>query len=127
MYEKAIDRESACEKLKGRVVASAMQRSEVSVDSPFNSGDEWGNSSGNAPAAPTLIFASNHTANQQQPAPSAPEAGGIGGALNDMFGNLFGSDKGKRRNDNAAETMVKSAVRTIGSQVGREIIRGVLG
>jgi hypothetical protein len=43
-----------------------------------------------------------------------------------MFGNLFGG-AGIRRKDNMAETMVKSAVRTIGSQVGREIIRGVLG
>ena len=44
-----------------------------------------------------------------------------------MFGNLFGAGNGVRRKDNVAETMVKSAVRTMGSQVGREIIRGVLG
>ncbi|MDO9193049.1 MAG: DUF853 domain-containing protein [Undibacterium sp.] len=127
VYEKAVDRESAYEKLKGRVAASAAQRSDVPADSSGNPGNEWGNSSGNAPISPHSASPSNSTANQQQPAPSASEEGGIGGALSDMFGNLFGSNTGIRRKDNVAETMVKSAVRTIGSQVGREIIRGVLG
>jgi hypothetical protein len=42
----------------------------------------------------------------------------------DVLGGLFGQT-GKR--DTAVQAMVKSAVRSIGSQVGREIIRGVLG
>lgn len=53
------------------------------------------------------------------------ESGGIMGGLNDM---LFGST-GPRgaRHDGLAQSMAKSAVRTMGSAVGREIIRGVLG
>jgi hypothetical protein len=41
---------------------------------------------------------------------------------------LFGSTgpRGAQR-DGLAQTMVKSAVRTIGTQVGREILRGVMG
>ena len=52
-------------------------------------------------------------------------SGGILGGLNDI---LFGST-GPRgaKYDGLAQSMAKSAVRTMGSAVGREIIRGVLG
>ncbi|MGH8846152.1 MAG: helicase HerA-like domain-containing protein, partial [Polaromonas sp.] len=52
-------------------------------------------------------------------------SGGLLGGLNDV---LFGST-GPRggRHDGLAQSMAKSAVRTMGSAVGREIIRGVLG
>ena len=60
-------------------------------------------------------------------APAAPEAtsGGLMGGLSDM---LFGSTgpRGGRR-DGVAQLVVKSAVRTVGSAIGREIVRGVLG
>jgi hypothetical protein len=47
------------------------------------------------------------------------------GGLNDV---LFGTT-GPRgaKHDGLAQSMAKSAVRSIGSAVGREIIRGVLG
>ena len=52
-------------------------------------------------------------------------SGGMLGGLNDM---LFGRT-GPRgaKHDGLAQSMAKSAVRTMGSAVGREIIRGVLG
>ncbi|MEO7953775.1 MAG: helicase HerA-like domain-containing protein [Polaromonas sp.] len=52
-------------------------------------------------------------------------SGGILGGLNDV---LFGTT-GPRgaKHDGLAQSMAKSAVRTMGSSVGREIIRGVLG
>ena len=52
-------------------------------------------------------------------------SGGMLGGLNDM---LFGTT-GPRgaKYDGLAQSMAKSAVRTMGSTVGREIIRGVLG
>ncbi|MDQ3059905.1 MAG: DUF853 domain-containing protein [Pseudomonadota bacterium] len=52
-------------------------------------------------------------------------SGGILGGLNDV---LFGRT-GPRgaRHDGLAQSMAKSTVRTMGSAVGREIIRGVLG
>jgi DNA double-strand break repair helicase HerA and related ATPase len=40
------------------------------------------------------------------------------------FGTLAG---GGRRGDSLAEAMAKSATRTIGSSVGRQLVRGVLG
>jgi len=119
VYEKAIDRESAYEKIKGRVPQnSASANSSRPADT--NDNQAWGRGSqSNQPS-------SQPHSQQSSPAPQESEGGGIAGALGGMFGNLFGGS-GIRRKDNVAETMVKSAVRTIGSQVGREIIRGVLG
>lgn len=126
VYEKAIDRESAYEKIKGRV-APASNTDPTTPTAPTNTrtnsqpassddAEAWGRSAGH-----------HSTGQSSQPAPSQETGGsGIADALGGMFGNLFGGS-GIRRKDNVAETMVKSAVRTIGSQVGREIIRGVLG
>ncbi|GIZ51350.1 helicase HerA-like C-terminal domain-containing protein [Noviherbaspirillum aridicola] len=51
-----------------------------------------------------------------------------GGGLGGMLGGLLGGGGGVgRRKDTVVEAMFKSAARSIGSQVGREIIRGVLG
>ncbi len=52
---------------------------------------------------------------------TASASGGIGAIL----GGLFGS--GGSRRESAAQAMFKSAARSIGSHVGREIIRGILG
>ena len=58
--------------------------------------------------------------------PAAESSGsGMGGMLNDM---LFGTT-GPRgaKHDGLVQTMAKSAVRTMGTSVGKEILRGVLG
>lgn len=55
---------------------------------------------------------------------SAPDANS-GSSLGGMLGNIFGG--GNSRRQGVGEALVKSAVRTIGSEVGRQIIRGVLG
>ncbi|MFC0349191.1 helicase HerA-like C-terminal domain-containing protein [Undibacterium danionis] len=125
VYEKAIDRESAYEKIKGRVPQnSASANSSRPADT--NDNQAWGRGSqSNLPNQAKKTSSQPHS-QQSSPAPQESESGGIAGALGSMFGNLFGGS-GIRRKDNVAETMVKSAVRTIGSQVGREIIRGVLG
>lgn len=93
VYEKAVDRESAYEILKGRTDTTATTTS-------------GGNGKGGS-AAP------------------ASDGGGLLGGLNDV---LFGSTgpRGGRR-DGLAQTMAKSAVRTMGTTLGKEILRGVLG
>lgn len=53
------------------------------------------------------------------------ESGGIMGGLNDALFGSTGPRGGKI--EGLAQSMAKSAVRTMGSAVGREIIRGVLG
>src|SRR5271154_142623 len=92
VYEAVVDRESAYEKLKGKVVAS-----------------------GSGAAAP---------------APAGGTAGSSGGGWLESAGTALGGvlgSGGSRRGDTVVQAMVKSAARTMGSTVGRQIIRGVLG
>ncbi len=62
----------------------------------------------------------------QTPGAAAPAAGG---SLGSVVGELLFGKTGPRgaKHDGLAQTLAKSAVRTIGSSVGREIVRGVLG
>ncbi len=101
VYEKKIDRESAYEKLSGRVEAS-----------------QAGSPSTTASGAATASGAT---------AAAAPADAG-GGMLDGLKGVLFGTT-GPRggKHEGLAESAARSAVRSIGSSVGREIIRGVLG
>ncbi len=59
------------------------------------------------------------------PAATAKEGGGLMGGLNDVLFGSTGPRGGQR--DGLAQTMAKSAVRTMGTSLGREILRGVLG
>ncbi len=71
------------------------------------------------------------TATQQPPASTSTptgtptSSGGLGDLLKDAAGGFFGN--GDSRRESPMQAMIKSAARSIGSQVGREIIRGVLG
>ncbi|HEY2001098.1 MAG TPA: helicase HerA-like domain-containing protein [Acidobacteriaceae bacterium] len=93
VYEKAIDRESAYERLTGKAEhtpsdAQMQQRDQV----------------------------------QQQ---AQTTTAGTGGLLGEAMGALFGS--GNSRRMSPGQAMVNSAARAIGSQVGRDLIRGALG
>ena len=107
VYEKVVDRDSAYEKLKGRAAAGPA----------------------NAEAAPPGASAGAAGARlppgTAAPAPAAESGGGLMGGLKDA---IFGST-GPRggRHEGLAEKAAASAVRSIGSAVGRELIRGVLG
>jgi len=63
-----------------------------------------------------------------QPAAQQPAAGaglgGLGGMLGDLLG---GGGGGGRQRQGVVEAMAKSAARTVGNQLGRAIIRGVMG
>jgi len=99
-YEKAVDRESAYEKLKGRAEATppAEQQSPWQREAPA--------SSRRAPP---------------------PEQRNDGGSLaNDI---LFGrrGPRGGKQSTGLIEAMANSAARSVGSQAGRALLRGVLG
>ncbi|MDE2428758.1 MAG: DUF853 domain-containing protein, partial [Burkholderiales bacterium] len=104
VYEKVIDRESAYEKLSGRVTRNFSAPASGQTNTDANS---WGNSG-------TPV---DHTTTRQQA--STENQSGMAETLKSVFGNLLGGSTGLRRKDNVVETMVKSAVRTMGSQVGR--------
>jgi DNA helicase HerA-like ATPase len=97
VYEQALDRESAYERIKGQPTASG-QTNASSAANPLP---------GQAPAA------------------AEPASGGLMGGLTDMLFGSTGPRGGQR--DGVAQMVVKSAVRTVGSAIGREIVRGVLG
>jgi DNA helicase HerA-like ATPase len=101
IYEKAVDRDSAYEKLVSRAAAS---------------GDAAG---GAAPAGAAAGAGATAT---------AAGGGALGGVMDGLKGVLFGST-GPRggRHEGLAEKAASSAMRSIGSAVGREIVRGVLG
>jgi len=100
VYEQLLDRESAYEILKAKG-ASLSQ------------------------AAASAAGVSTAPGTTAQGATAAAEGGGLMGSMSTL---LFGTDgpRGGHR-DGIAQLVVKSAVRTVGSSIGREIVRGVLG
>ena len=106
VYEKAVDRESAYEKLKGRAAQTGAANGN-------------GANSRNGSSTGGLI------GSKGAPAEPADAGGGLMGGLNDVLFGTTGPRGAKR--DGLAQTMAKSAVRTMGTSLGREILRGVLG
>jgi len=101
VYEQTLDRESAYERLKGTAPAAG--------GSPATAGSAAGTVSAPAGQAPAQVTVTDQVLS------------GLGDAL---FGST-GPRGGQRQG--LAQMMVKSAVRNIGSAVGREIVRGVMG
>ncbi|MCZ2496768.1 DUF853 family protein [Xylophilus sp. Kf1] len=103
-YEQAVDRESAYEVLRGRAKASTPAPSTSSKSSPP------------VPSGTTGTAA---------PAPPTPVGGGMLDSLNDLVFGRTGPRGGQH--DGLAQTAARAAVRTIGTTVGRQLVRGVLG
>lgn len=101
VYEQTLDRESAYERIKGTATAAGGSPSTVGASAGTES-----DPAGQAPAQATV---------------TDQVLSGLGDAL---FGST-GPRGGQRQG--LAQMMVKSAVRNIGSAVGREIVRGVMG
>ena len=104
VYEKHLDRESAFEKIKGRI-ESRLERATASPASNAANGQRRGQ-----------IMPSD---NEATPAPA-------GGGLLDSLGSIFGGGA-RRTRTSAGEQMIRSAASAVGREVGRRIIRGVLG
>ena len=104
VYEKAVDRESAYEKLTGRAAGAA-------------TGGNGGASAG------------ADGAGEKSMADTMKDAlGGLFGGGKSTGPMLGGGAKARgRQSETLIEAAAKSAVRTIGSSLGREIVRGVLG
>ncbi len=107
VYEKTADRDSAYERLKGRVVAGSDAASGVTH-------------TGTAEPRPMPVPIGGNGA-----PPAAEQGGGLLGGLKDALFGRTGPRGG--HHEGLAEAAARSAVRSIGSSVGREIIRGVLG
>ena len=103
VYEKAVDRDSAFEAIKGRTQQKL-------APSP-------GTTSPPVPSQGPV----RHSGTPAAEAPTAPERG-----ILDGIGDLLGGGT-RRTRASAGEQMIKSAASSIGREVGRQIIRGVLG
>jgi uncharacterized protein len=102
VYEQTLDRESAYERLKGSAAASTASTSgAVQGQAPMSAGQVGAVNAGSSVTDQVLS--------------------GLGDALFGSTGPRGGQHQG------LAQMMVKSAVRNIGSAVGREIVRGVMG
>ena len=99
VYDQVVDRESAFEVLRERASQAAQAQADAK---PAGRGKAGGAAA---------------------PAP-APQSGGFGGLFGDALGGLLG---GSGRKDSVLETAAKSMMRTVGTQLGRAITRGVLG
>jgi hypothetical protein len=118
VYEKAVDRESAYERLKGRAAASGDAPASAALGpapAPATTAD--------GPAAPAEV-PKTYPPLPGTVAPAPPGSGVLDGLKDVIFGST-GPRGGKH--EGLAEAAARSAVRSIGSAVGREIIRGVLG
>ncbi|HEX7249268.1 MAG TPA: helicase HerA-like domain-containing protein, partial [Burkholderiales bacterium] len=73
-----------------------------------------------------LSARANEIAQEKAAAEQKPQQTGAGSLASDI---LFGKTgpRGGKQSQGLIEAMAKSAARTVGSQVGRELIRGVLG
>ncbi len=100
-YEDAVDRESAYEVLQKR-------QGQLELNPPGSKG-----------AAP---------ASEATPAPGTPaqpEGPGMMEKMGSVLSGIFGGGGGRRQS--ASEAFAKSVARSMGSKVGNEIVRGVLG
>lgn len=96
-YEAAVNRESAYELLSAKATKAS---------APKSAGDMWG-TSGSQTSAPKPAPASSRRG-------SLPSSGG-------------GAKAPSRRGDTMLEAMAKSMLRAAGSQLGRQVMRGLLG
>ena len=97
IYDKTDDRESAYEVLRARTAAEA---------------------------AGAKQMADAKAAAKGKGGTVTPAGEGWSGALKDSLGGMLG---GSGRKDSVIETAAKSVARTVGSQLGRAIVRGMLG
>ena len=115
VYDTAVDRESAYERLNARAANS-------SAAAGAGPAGTWSTvpSNGQTPAAVPV------------PPPNQSSGGQTGGGWFSEITSVLTSrgpigPRGGRGSDSIAETMAKSAARAVASQAGRQIVRGVLG
>jgi len=127
VYDKTVDRESAYERIRGRTAPPAGGATPGAGAGGAGGAPGSGRSMADEAQAAARGGSNTNTggANTSPLPPADPAGGGLMDGLKDM---VFGST-GPRggRHAGLAQTAATSAMRSIGSAVGRELIRGVLG
>ena len=123
VYDTAVDRESAYERLKGKAAASTAPAGDAGsagvgptdLGAAAGPGDGWTpSSSGMAPGSGGMA----------QPAPQATPASS-GPGWGSVLGGILGG--GSSRRMSPAQVMVNSAARSVGTAIAGQLVRGVLG
>jgi len=138
-YDAVIDRDSAYERLTGdgqapsrgaapqartaprgnpwgAPPAAPQPTYQAPPSTPRPAGDAWGRGAARQPSYESVP---NYDAQPQQ-----------GGGLLDQLSGMLGGEapRGRaRRSDSVGETLVKSVTRTVGTEISRQLVRGVLG
>ncbi|MEZ5864652.1 MAG: helicase HerA-like domain-containing protein [Geminicoccaceae bacterium] len=107
-YEDAVDRESASEMLQQRAADQAREAAAAEIDAAIARQHEFGEELGSSRRVGSK---------GRKPAPEQSSGG--------ILGDIFTGGGGRRQSP--AEAMTKSMARTIGSQLGRTLVRGILG
>jgi DNA helicase HerA-like ATPase len=142
-YDEPVDRDSAYEMLQSRattVPEETMPHNPwggTTVPPPRDDSNPWGVEPGGTAASSRRIggrtatpepAAPRATTRRRAPAREAAPPVAAGGVLGGLLGDIL---TGGGRRQGVAEAMVKSAMRSVGSNVGRQvsnaIVRGVLG
>jgi len=110
-YDIDIDRESAFERLSGRVLSPAASGPQRAGPAPVRSDDPWGG---------ILLPTRNYPPPPAAPRTTRAAAPAQDGSLGGLLGSILMGD-GKRQSP--AEAMAKSAAR----EIGRALTRGILG
>ncbi|MDF1587272.1 helicase HerA-like domain-containing protein [Marinimicrococcus flavescens] len=126
-YTELVDRQSAYEMLTGRATTVP---AEAEPHSPWGAGpaprreeaDPWG-TGGRPSRAPSRRIGGGQRA--RPPAPRMEREKPAGGGWGGMVADILSGGSGRRQG--VGEALTKSVVRSIGSQVGRSIARGILG
>ncbi|MEY4751261.1 MAG: hypothetical protein RIQ60_3475 [Pseudomonadota bacterium] len=128
VYEQAVDRDSAYERLKGRAEPTGDRAEHMRRGNGSDAG-EFGREGGRSMGEGLRSEAGAMAADAAKDAASEATGSGVAGAILGGLGSLLFGSTGPRggRHDGVAQLVVRSAVRSIGSSVGREIARGVLG
>jgi DNA helicase HerA-like ATPase len=145
-YDEVIDRESAFERLTGAGQAVSGGPAPEARTAPR--GNPWGRAPEAAPAAHSPRYdppsdrdhqgfrrpagdawgrGNPQSAPQSYDAPPAPRGGGLLDQLGGMLGGGQPTRGRGRRSDTIGETLVKSVTRTVGTEISRQFVRGVMG
>ncbi|TPG59581.1 DUF853 family protein [Roseomonas nepalensis] len=92
---------------------------------PASGGSVWGTGAASSTLPPVRRVPAPAPAARGAPARAAPPEPRGSGGFGDVISDMLTGGGGRRQG--AVEAMAKSAMRSVGSQVGRALVRGVLG
>jgi len=143
VYDTPVDRESAYERIKNRAAASptpaassnptwvppqpwipreASPSAQTTSTQPPSAGSYWTRQSGQGSQT-------SGSAQQSFPPPAAPPGASVASSILGGLTSLLAGSTGPRggHHEGLAEVMMKSAARSTGTAISRQIVRGVLG